>query len=160
MKIISGGQTGVDRAALDVAIELGLDYGGILPKGRMTEEGPLPDRYTHCIENAAADYIKRTEMNVQQSDATLVLYVGVLEGGTEYTVQMIRKHRKPHLILDIQSMKFKEQVRTIRQFLRHRKPAVLNIAGPRESKQLGIYQSVYRLLHLLFSNQHHSITNR
>src|SRR5271157_4884676 len=100
-KILSGGQTGVDRAALDVALELGIAIGGHLPRGRKDENGDvLPDKYTNMQETNTDDVNVRTELNVQNSDATLIFSHGVLFGGSEYTDRMTRKHGKPCLHID------------------------------------------------------------
>ena len=83
-KIISGGQTGADRAGLDIAIEWGIPHGGWIPKGRKTENGRLPIRY-HLKEINAIDYTQRTELNVVDSDGTLLFSHGVLKGGSALT---------------------------------------------------------------------------
>ena len=93
-KIISGGQTGADRAALDVAIELGISHGGWIPKGRKTERGPLPAKY-QLTEMPTDSYPKRTEQNVVDSDGTLIISHGELTGGSDYTRMMAAKHGKP-----------------------------------------------------------------
>src|SRR5271169_3572679 len=94
-KLVSGGQTGVDRAALDVALEIGIPIGGHLPRGRKDENGEvLPDKYTGMQETDSDDVNLRTELNVQNSDATLILSHGELFGGSAYTEDMARKHGK------------------------------------------------------------------
>jgi predicted Rossmann-fold nucleotide-binding protein len=93
-KLISGGQTGADRAALDVAIDLGIPHGGWLPKGRKTEAGRLPAKY-QLNELPTDSYPKRTEQNVIDSDGTLIVSHGPLTGGSDYTRQMAEKHGKP-----------------------------------------------------------------
>src|SRR3989344_782830 len=98
MKIISGGQTGVDRAALDAALELGLPCGGIVPKGRLAEDGRIPERYP-VQECDSEDYVVRTELNVIHSDATLILNRGEISGGTLITAQFCRKHKKPFHVI-------------------------------------------------------------
>jgi predicted Rossmann-fold nucleotide-binding protein len=90
-KIISGGQTGVDRAALDVAMRLGIAHGGWIPKGRLTEAGPLPPHY-QLQEMPTTDYDARTEKNVLDSDGTLIISRGSPTGGTDYTRKMALKH--------------------------------------------------------------------
>nr|WP_305800882.1 putative molybdenum carrier protein [Thiolapillus sp.] len=87
IRIISGGQTGVDRAALDVALELGLRCGGWCPKGRLALDGPLDERYP-LKETESADYSVRTRLNVRDADATLILNCGELSGGTAYTLRV------------------------------------------------------------------------
>ena len=95
-KIISGGQTGADRAALDVAIELNIPHGGWIPKGRKTEDGLLPDKY-QLKEMSTASYPKRTEKNVIDADGTLILTHGKLSGGSALTVKIAMKHGRPYL---------------------------------------------------------------
>ena len=95
MKIISGGQTGVDRGALDAAISLGIPHGGWCPRGRLAEDGRIPDRY-QLRETDSPDYPSRTEQNVLDSDATLILYRGRIAGGTEFTLRLAQQHGRPH----------------------------------------------------------------
>ena len=90
-KIISGGQTGADRAALDVAIKFNIPHGGWIPKGRIAEDGPLPDKY-QLQEMPTSSYPKRTEQNVIDSDGTLIFSRGKPTGGTDYTRKMVLKH--------------------------------------------------------------------
>ncbi|MCX5912053.1 MAG: putative molybdenum carrier protein, partial [Deltaproteobacteria bacterium] len=98
-KIISGGQTGVNRAALDVAIEFGIPCGGWCPKGRKAEDGPIDPKYS-LKETKSQEYQFRTEANVIEADGTLILTIGKPTGGTAYTAQMAFKYRKPHLVVD------------------------------------------------------------
>ena len=98
-KIISGGQTGADRAALDVAIELGVPHGGWIPKGRLTEEGSLPAKY-QLKEMPTASYPKRTEQNILDSDGTLIVSHGNLAGGSALTRKLAKKHQRPWLHID------------------------------------------------------------
>ena len=99
-KIISGGQTGADRAALDVALKLGIPHGGWIPKGRIAEDGPLPEIY-RLNEMPTDSYEARTEKNVQDSDGTLIIARGKLTGGTDYTRQMTLRHKKQLLGIDL-----------------------------------------------------------
>ena len=92
-KIISGGQAGADRAALDVALKFGIPQGGWIPKGRKAEDGPLPEIYK-LREMRTDSYQARTEQNVQDSDRTLIIARGKLTGGSDYTRKMTLKHRK------------------------------------------------------------------
>jgi predicted Rossmann-fold nucleotide-binding protein len=134
-KIVSGGQTGVDRAALDAAIELNITHGGWCPKGRKAEDGIIDSSYS-LIETVTDNYIERTRLNVEDSDATLILYTGTLEGGTKYTYDHATKIKKPVLLCDINN---KNQIKDIIYWIATNKIQVLNIAGPRESKLPGIY---------------------
>ncbi len=99
-KIISGGQTGVDRAALDVALKLGIPHGGYIPKGRIAEDGPLPKKY-HLQEMPTDSYEARTEKNVQDSDGTLIIVRGKLTGGADYTRHMALRHKKQLLGIEL-----------------------------------------------------------
>ena len=99
-QIISGGQTGADRAALDVAIKLGIPHGGWIPKGRKTENGPLPVIY-QLQEMPTDSYPARTEQNVIDSDGTFIFSRGKLTGGTDYTRQITLKHKKQLLGIDL-----------------------------------------------------------
>jgi hypothetical protein len=133
-RIVSGGQTGVDRVALDVAIALGIPHGGWCPRGRLAEDGQIPDRY-ELRETESAEYHVRTEQNVVDSDATLVLTCGEPVGGTALTVRLAREHGRPLTVVDLAREDSSAAVRT---WLRENRIRVLNVAGPRESQQPGI----------------------
>lgn len=133
--IVSGGQTGVDRAALDVAMELGLRHGGWCPAGRKAEDGVIPEQYD-LKETPSTEYRERTRRNVSDSNATLVLCAGPLTGGTELTIREAKRLRKPHLIVNL-LRSAEEQSRAIR-WLRRQNAWVLNVAGPRASQHPGI----------------------
>lgn len=134
-KIISGGQTGVDRAALDAALELGFPCGGWCPCGRLAEDGPLPPIYP-LRETETSEYAERTLRNVQEADATLVLCLGVPVGGTAVTIGFARKEGKPHLQLELGAH---PGVEGVIRWLREHQVRVLNVAGPRESTAPGVY---------------------
>ena len=142
LRIISGGQTGVDRAALDMAIELGLEHGGWCPQGRKAEDGSIPPRY-HLRETAEYNYSSRTRLNVKEADGTLLIYRGKLEGGTEQTAQFAGELHKPVLIVDLDNP---VDAGTVKDWLHRHKIDTVNIAGPRESKQPGIYKETLDLL--------------
>ncbi len=152
--ILSGGQTGVDRAALDAAIFLELDHGGWCPRGRRAEDGRIPRQYK-LKEMPQRDYALRTEQNVVDSDGTLILHRGPMTGGTELTRRLAAKHRRTCLCIDLQPMQFPEREQpdvdtealinnlaiAIEQLLRwlETEPIqVLNVAGPRESSAPGV----------------------
>jgi hypothetical protein len=141
-RIISGGQTGVDRGALDAAIELGLEHGGWCPRGRMAEDGPIPPQYG-LTETAAAQYWVRTRRNVLDSDATLILCWGAPSGGTELTLRMAAKHGKPYLLVDLSTS---PDPAVAREWVGRNRIAVLNVAGPRESAAPGIANSANQFL--------------
>lgn len=135
-KIVSGGQTGVDRAALDVALELGLEAGGWVPRGRPAEDGVIPDRYP-MEECASGAYAERTRLNVRDSDATLVLTWGAPEGGTALTIGIAEEMERPLLVVDLEDAPAPAMGRA---WLAELAPGVLNVAGPRESSAPGIYE--------------------
>lgn len=141
--IVSGGQTGVDRAALDAARRLGLAYGGYVPRGRRAEDGPLPDDYAGMIETKARHPATRTALNVAQSDATLILCRGKPDGGTMLTLEKARAIGKPHLLLDLDE---EDVAGRLSNWLVHLGGGRLNVAGPRESKCPGIYAEALAML--------------
>ncbi len=144
-RIVSGGQTGVDRAALDVAIAIGVAHGGWCPAGRLSEDGSVPSRY-ELQETTSSDYPVRTEQNVIDSDATMILCVDQLRGGTRLTKRLCMRHNKPHLVVRMD----KGQESDVLAWLLSHRPSCLNVAGPRESTSPGIYQlTLEYLLRLL-----------
>ena len=141
-KIISGGQTGADRAALDFAIAHGIPHGGWCPKGRKAEDGAIPLRY-QLSEMATGDYFNRTKQNIADSDATLILNIGELDGGTKRTVGFARRLKKPFKAVQLDSGDLEDQVEQTHDWLRSACGGSLNVAGPRESKRPGIYRQSY-----------------
>jgi hypothetical protein len=129
-KIVSGGQTGVDRAGLDAAIEAGYPIGGYCPKGRIAEDGVIPDKYP-LIEAESVEYKVRTELNVINSDGTLIINKGELKGGTRATHINAVENGKPFLIVQLEE---NPDPKIAAGWIRENKIEVLNIAGPRESK--------------------------
>lgn len=148
-KIVSGGQTGVDRGALDAAIKLGIAHGGWCPRGRLAEDGTIPPRY-RLAETDSPEYRVRTQQNVIDSDATLILYRGRLQGGTELTRQLAEKHHKPCLLVDLDHPCRPEEVR---QWIAQSAAETLNVAGPRESQQPGISTTASQFLQTLFATR-------
>ena len=146
-KIVSGGQTGVDRAALDAALFLGIAIGGWCPAGRRAEAGNIPDRYP-LTETKSRDYAVRTRCNVRESDGTLVLNVGALDGGTLVTAAYAGKRRKPYLVVQLDDPRH-EGPEEVKAWLQEHGIRVLNVAGPRASKRPGIYQQSREFLELL-----------
>jgi hypothetical protein len=132
-RIVSGGQTGVDRAGLELAIAHNIPHGGWCPKGRLSEDGTIPSRYS-MVEMESADYPARTEQNVIDSDATLILYEQKIKGGTLLTRRYAKRWNKPCLTLDLQT----DPPSAARKWLSDVRPTTLNIAGPRESSFPGI----------------------
>lgn len=151
--IISGGQTGVDRAALDAARRLGLAYGGYVPRGRMTEDGPLPDDYANMVETRARNPATRTARNVAESDATLILCRGEPDGGTLLTVTRAKASGKPYLLLDLGEP---DALAHLSAWLAKRGGGRLNVAGPRESKCPGIHAEALALLVAVLGPAEHS----
>ena len=145
MKIISGGQTGADRAALDAAIKLKLPYGGWLPRGRKTENGPLPTHY-NLKELDSENYRTRTEQNVIAGDGTLILSFGPLTGGSALTESLSIKHDRPCLILNLALITLDEAVVAIEKWIQRYEIAIMNVAGARASGEPRIYDAVYKLL--------------
>ncbi|MBN2023362.1 MAG: putative molybdenum carrier protein [Pirellulales bacterium] len=141
-RVISGGQTGVDRAALDVAIALGIPRGGWCPRGRLAEDGRIPLHYP-LRETATGDYAERTERNVLDADATLILHAGPLRGGTLLTRELAERHGKPCLCVDLDAT---PDPADAARWLEERAAAVLNVAGPRESQSPGIADRARRFL--------------
>lgn len=140
--IVSGGQTGVDRAALDVAIALRLDHGGHCPRGRKAEDGPIPAHYS-LVETTSDRYPPRTELNVLHSDATLILHRGVISAGTALTQRLATAKQKPCLCVDVNDPQAEAQ---IREWLETHHPERLNVAGPRESSSPGIHAAAFGIL--------------
>jgi len=147
-KIVSGGQTGVDRGALDAAIELGIEHGGWCPLGRIAEDGVIPAVY-HLQESDSPDYPVRTEQNVIDSDGTLILYRVRLWGGTELTRRLAVKLKKPFLLVDLAQA---VDLAAIRQWLVQNEIRVLNVAGPRESNYPDIGQAARYIIQRLLSD--------
>ncbi len=145
-QIVSGGQTGVDRAALDIALEKGLPRGGWCPKGRKAEDGALDPRYP-LIETPLEDYWQRTEWNVRDSDGTLVLKRGTPTEGTAFTIEIAKKLGRPCLVLDLTEAPTESAVKT---WAAAHHVRVLNVAGPRESKSPGIYAQAAAFLKKIF----------
>jgi hypothetical protein len=144
-KIISGGQTGVDQAALDVAIEEGIPHGGWIPKGRLTENGPLPEKYL-LQEMPTESYPARTEKNVLDADGTLIISNGKLSGGSELTQKVAAKHNRPHLHIDLLRINGFKAAQDITAWIADNQIKVLNVAGPRASKDPRIYDAVRKII--------------
>lgn len=144
-KIISGGQTGVDQAALDAAIACAVAHGGSLPSGRKTEDGPLPGRY-NLVELASPSYPARTRKNVVDGDATLIITRGELRGGSALTAAIAEECGKPWLHVDIGKHDRVQVVAQIKMWLQETNPYVLNVAGPRASSDARIYGEAYEIV--------------
>ena len=149
-KVISGGQTGVDRAALDFALKKGVETGGWVPKGKIAEDGVIASVYSNLKETNTENYFVRTELNVKDSDATLILSQRSLTGGTALTKELALKYRKPHLHIDFRSKSTENVIFETKRWLRMNDCRILNIAGNRASEDSEIYQITYDFLTKLF----------
>lgn len=141
-KIISGGQTGVDRAALDVALRLDIPCGGWCPRGRLAEDGVIAKRYP-LAETPSRKYRVRTQWNARDSDGTLIITRGRCRGGTALTEELATQLGKPCLVVDLDQ---DPDVRGIHAWLLAEQIRVLNVAGPRESQRGGIHDRALTLL--------------
>ncbi|MCR5413621.1 MAG: putative molybdenum carrier protein [Kiritimatiellae bacterium] len=151
-KIISGGQTGVGRGAIEAALEAGFPYGGFIPKRRLAEDGMVPGKFTAMEVVPRLDYIFRTERNVQHSHATLIIsrepigeskIATVNRSETQLTYDCCRRYRKPVLVLRKQELdRTMEWLKEVQGKVDAEKEGlILNVAGPRESKAKGIQES-------------------
>lgn len=146
-KVVSGGQTGVDRAGLDAALDAGIACGGWCPNGRRAEDGAIAERYP-LLETPSGSYEQRTEWNVRDSDGTLIIYRPPLEGGTLLTRDIAEMMHKPCMTVESTAG---NAVSEIRHWLQREDIGVLNVAGPRESQRPGIYEEVYEILTGVFA---------
>ncbi|MFW6080822.1 MAG: putative molybdenum carrier protein [Desulfosalsimonas sp.] len=144
-KIVSGAQTGADRAALDFAIDYGIDHGGWVPEGRLAEDGTIPSHYM-VRELPGGDYPARTEKNVEDSDGTLIISRGELNGGSLLTRQMAEKHARPCLHINLGRIIVFDAAIDVYEWLVAHGIEVLNVAGPRASKDRGIYDVTRNIL--------------
>jgi len=157
-KIISGGQTGADRAGLDFAIETGLEHGGYVPRGRKAEDGRIDERY-NLVELSTSLYPARTRRNIEESNGTVIFSLErLLSEGTKLTWEHAKKLGKPVLhiynaskegILNQDSLRL--EIQALTDFLCSNKIEILNVAGPRESKEPGVYEWTLTLLRLFLN---------
>ena len=150
-KIISGGQTGADRAAFDFGVENGIEIGGFVPKGRRAEDGRISETYPNLVETTKRDYAQRTELNVQNSDATLIVSHGKLTRGSLLTKKFAEKHQKPFWHIDFLESNIEESAKKVQKWLAPIKCKRLNIAGSRASTDPQIYEKTKEFLEELFS---------
>jgi len=150
LTIVSGGQTGADRAALDFAIAHGIEHGGWCPLRRRAEDGPLDAKY-RLVETEREGYRARTVRNVRDSDATLILNLGDLEGGSLETMRIAQRRGKPVRAVQLDATPTDAELNELREWLRANAVARLNVAGPRESKRPGVYEAACAMLERLLS---------
>lgn len=144
-KIVSGGQTGVDRAALDAALQTSTPCGGWCPEDRVAEDGKIPDRYP-LVELKNAGYSERTLQNVIDSDGTLIIYFDSLSGGTEKTLLFCLENNKPYLLIDASEIPAPRAVKRISEFVKKKNLNTLNVAGPRASSAKPAYNYTNKVI--------------
>ena len=150
VKIISGGQTGVDRAALDAALKHGIKCGGWCPAERLDEFGTIPDRYP-VKELEQGSFVERTMQNVKDSDATVIIYFDKLRGGTEQTVRFCIEQHRPHKLINAAEVSVEQAAQLVAEFVREGKISTLNVAGPRQSEWPQGYAYAFRALDISLS---------
>ena len=149
-RIVSGGQTGVDRAALDFALDNGMECGGWVPKGRIAEDGVIPAMYPNLRETESDHPKERTQLNTRDSDGTLVITRGAPAGGSAFTIEVATRLHKPVLHIDLERESGGLASRRLLEWVRNTKPVILNIAGPRSSEDPEIYALSKALLEITF----------
>ncbi|MEJ7594808.1 MAG: putative molybdenum carrier protein [Planctomycetaceae bacterium] len=159
-RIVSGGQTGVDRAALDAALAAGIEIGGWCPRDRRAEDGIIPARYL-LRETASRSYAVRTEWNVRDSDATLILVLDRISSGTQLTADSARSQRQPLRIeylcanskpgLLTEELPLQQRVAEVGEWIRREQIQTLNVAGPRGSSRKDVYLKSLEFLTMLFA---------
>jgi hypothetical protein len=154
VKLISGGQTGVDRAALDVALQHRFACGGWCPAGRPDEFGRIPDQYP-LQELESGGFTERTLQNVKDSDGTVVIYPGKLSGGTEQTIRFCVEQLKPHQLIDASKISSEDAAKLISGFIHEHTIGVLNVAGPRQCEWPEGYDYAFRALDRFFRLHRH-----
>ncbi len=157
-KIISGGQTGVDRGALDACIANKFSHGGWCPKGRLAEDGKIDTKY-NLNETEKSNYYSRTYKNVRDSDATLIISKKILTGGTLSTEKAARQINKPVLVLRPELSEFPEMIIKLIKFIQNNKVLTLNVAGPRYSEWTKGYEYSHQIISELIKKINISIKN-
>ena len=157
-RLVSGGQTGADRAALEWAVGVGLPTGGWVPRGRAAEDGVIPAHIPGLVECDSDQPATRTRLNVRDSDATLIVSIGALTGGSALTERHARELGRPVLHLRIrvgaapnvafqdEALALDDAVGRLQAWLDEHRPRSLNVAGPRASKEPGVGDVVRALL--------------
>ncbi len=149
-RIVSGGQTGADRAALDFALQVGIECGGWVPKGRIAEDGVIPAKYQNLIEAESEDPKIRTELNVRDSDGTLLVTRDFPNGGSALTLEVATRFGKPLIHLDLKMESTDQASHRLSQWLQDVQVETLNVAGPRSSEDPEIYELTKALLDHVF----------
>jgi hypothetical protein len=145
-KIISGGQTGADRAAFDFALENKIESGGFVPKNRAAEDGTISEKYPNLVETETENPAERTELNVINADATLIFSHGNLTGGSKLTQEFAEKHRKPFLHVDFSELTIPQAIEKTKTWLASIDAETLNVAGARASEDAEIYAKTKEFL--------------
>lgn len=151
IEIVSGGQTGVDRAALDFALQNGIKCGGFCPKGRKAEDGRISDKYP-LTETSSSFYQERTRLNVKHSDGLLVIFNCKVGRGTEVAIREAKSIGRSSFFVSLKE-KEKDTAEHIRIWIEENNIKKLNIAGPRESANGGIYKLCLRFLEEVFGQE-------
>ena len=151
LRSVSGGQTGVDRGALDAALDSEIPCGGWCPAGRKAEDGRIPPVYP-VRELASTRYSDRTLRNVQDSDGTLIIHFGEIEGGTDQTKRYCRIENKPCQLVDGSLMSPAQAAQLIAAFTQRNAIRSLNVAGPRASKVPQAHDYAREALSLFFNS--------
>ncbi|MFA8451717.1 MAG: putative molybdenum carrier protein [Bacteroidales bacterium] len=146
LRIISGGQSGVDRSALTFGLFFRFNIGGFCPKNRRAEDGPIDNRFP-LQETLEENYQKRTELNVLCSDATLIIYDREIDAGTNLTIETAKKYNKTLMLFNTQ-----DQPYPIKEWIEQNEIKTLNIAGSRESNSPGIFAKTYDILKVLLNS--------
>jgi len=141
LKIISGGQSGADRAALDAALKMNIPCGGWCPEDRAAEDGPIDAKYP-LTPAPGAGHRERTRLNVRDSDGTVIFSFGPLRGGSLSTLQECRELKKPHLVIDGHEISTEDAAKSLSDLVQNRGIRVLNVAGLRTSEDARIYDYV------------------
>jgi len=152
MKIVSGGQTGADRAALDAAMEAGIPAGGWCPQGRVAEDGVIPMHY-ELKELPGAGYRQRSLQNVLDSDATAIICAGNPTGGTLLTLKCCKNEKKPYILIDTKTRDISAASDELLKFIRKEGVVVLNVAGTRASNDKIVYHYVRRVIQGVLEQQ-------
>lgn len=150
-RIISGGQTGVDCAALDAALDSNFPCGGFCPKGRIVEDGVIANKYP-LQEHQSSNYAQRTLENVLQGDGTLIIYFNELKGGTALTSRFCKNHQKRFILINANECDYSEATKAILSFVQQHEIETLNVAGPRKSQWPDGYSFTYQCVKEVIEN--------